>query len=152
MTDTNETSRVYLPYERREYYPGQMWGNLTLEGRDLKEAYNGNTFHGGYWIATCKCGATVRVHSSWLRSGVRRGRTCPRCSLPGDEKRKYGFGKGRQPLDLEGKVFGRLTPIQFVRGSGWICKCGECGGELLVTTSAQVAVKGMRKCRGECVV
>lgn len=150
----------------RIQYPDEVWG---VVGR----------YRNGYWIAQCDCGATVRVNTHDIQRGIPRGRCCmsEECrakwsvmaeailrehnqmrqerqsvTLPPGTQRVTRARSGRPPLDIAGKTIGRLTPQKFVSGLGWICVCGECGGELLVPNSAQVAVRGMRKCGGECVV
>jgi len=36
-------------------------------------------------------------------------------------------------IDLTNKKFGLLTPINYLKGGKWICKC-ECGTECIVDT------------------
>lgn len=138
-------------YVKRPFAPEYVSGNLTLIDHDWQPGANGGYYCDGYWLARCICGATVRVHTSWLRLGLRRAMTCGKCPLP---KRYSDTGdtaqRGHPPLDLAGKPIGRLTPIRFIRSIGWLCQC-ECGGECVLRNSAAVKHAGFRPCDGSCV-
>lgn len=42
--------------------------------------------------------------------------------------------KGETHSNLIGKKFNKLTPIKYIPGSKWLCKC-DCGNETVVQTS-----------------
>lgn len=44
------------------------------------------------------------------------------------------MSKGETHSNLIGKKFGMLTPVEYIVGSKWMCKC-ECGNTTIVTTS-----------------
>ena len=36
-------------------------------------------------------------------------------------------------VDLTGKQFGYLTPVEYIKGGKWLCHC-KCGNEKIVDT------------------
>jgi hypothetical protein len=46
---------------------------------------------------------------------------------------KKHHSTGREHIDISGKKYGKLTPIKYIRGSKWLCRC-DCGGESTVQT------------------
>lgn len=154
-----------LPDEPRQYVkhgfkPGYRHEQLTLVDRDWQSGLHGNKFCNGWWLATCECGATVRVKTQWLRLKFRCARACAEClskmpeltSRPNRQPRAENAKPlGRPHKQLEGKVFGRLTVRMWCNGLGWLCGCEECGGQEVCRNSAYVMRRGSIGCDGTCV-
>ena len=43
------------------------------------------------------------------------------------------MGRGETHSNLIGQKFGMLTPVKYISGSMWLCKC-DCGNETIVNT------------------
>lgn len=68
------------------------------------------------WKCQCDCGNTVNVRTDNLRNG---------------HTTSCGCACGR--VDITGKVFGRLTVIEYNGYGEWLCQC-ECGNKVSVKT------------------
>lgn len=101
---------------------GNVYGSLTV----LQFARSKSGKH--TWLCECACGRETVVHASNLRSGHTKSCGC--------ENAKAGLAKRH---DLEGKVFGWWTVIEFAEHKGrtlyWRCVC-VCGNEKLVCTQS----------------
>lgn len=97
---------------------GQKFGNLTAIRN------TGNKHHSSYiWECVCDCGMTKEVSGNYLRTG--QVKSCGCLQWQGN------------PVDLENKVFGRLTAVERLEqspnaGYFWKCLC-ECGNDTKVT-------------------
>lgn len=91
---------------------GQTFGKLTVvsfAGRDNRRR--------GMWLCKCECSNEKTVAGCHLTSGNTKSCGC----------------SSRKPnKDLSGKVFGKLTVVNFAGSNNgrakWLCKC-ECGNE-----------------------
>ena len=80
------------------------------------------------WECKCSCGNIIKVKTSSLNSGKTKSCGCLR------GKNTIGNVRNMPPKnDLTGKKFGRLTPLYYIKGGKWHCKC-ECGNECDVDT------------------
>lgn len=74
------------------------------------------------WLCRCDCGKTSRVVGSGLMNGTTSSCGCLKAELT----------RERRFVDLTGRIFGKLSVIEFYgfsevsRGSIWVCKC-SCG-------------------------
>jgi general stress protein YciG len=107
---------------------GAVFGRLTVVGR--APSREGST--AAYWVCRCECGREVTRQATGLRGGEYGGdaASCGKCN------RKKPASPGRKPVDLTGRVFGRMTVIRRAEkpadraqdGVYWLCVC-ECGRE-----------------------
>lgn len=98
---------------KREILDGQKFGEWTV----LR--YAGNRKQ----LCLCSCGNVQEVDTSSLKSG--RSQHC-------SDKAKHpkeSNDSNKQFRDLKGQHFGVLTPIEYIGGSKWKCKC-ICGAEV----------------------
>ena len=101
---------------------GKTFGRLTVVERA------GSRNHYALWLCRCSCGITKSVTSNALRQGQQ---SCG-CIRRGMKIRNM---KNLKPM--EGKIFGRLTVINYVMADKggkaiWRCIC-QCGNETRVT-------------------
>ena len=102
---------------------GQRFGELTVI-RDSGERQN----HKILWLCRCDCGNELKVTTGNLHQGV--STRCKRCGCK--------HAAMTMLVDLRGKKFGRLTPIEVVGSDKyskhiWKCKC-DCGNTTYATT------------------
>lgn len=95
-------------------YTGKRFGNLTVQGYYGKEA----GMH--RWECLCDCGNITIVGQTLLQSGKTKSCGC----------------LGHPPVqDIQGKVFGKLTAVEFDGNRNgqyyWRCIC-QCGKETIV--------------------
>lgn len=83
---------------------------------------------GGYWECQCSCGNITTVKTASLNSGKTKSCGCLRGKNTINNTRNYGPKE-----DLTGKTFHYLTPLYYIKGGSWYCKC-KCGKELIVDT------------------
>ena len=99
---------------QREDLTGRVFGKLTVLGFSHKKGT------ANYWLCRCECGNEKPIARSSLTSGASRSCGC-------------SMGKRRE--DLTGRVFGKLTVVEYAGTNGfvsyWRCKC-ECGNETVV--------------------
>lgn len=91
---------------------GQTYGLWTVISRSGSGADGGSA-----WNCICACGTARRVMGRALRLGL--SKEC---------------GHVRR-VDLRGQVFGRLTAVEPLPGSKWLCTC-DCGSQATVATSS----------------
>ena len=84
----------------------QVFGNLTVI------RYIGDHL----WECKCSCGNIVSKHRNNLLDG--RATSC-------------GHGTNKEPLDILGRRFGKLTAIKYAGNKSWICRC-DCGNEKVI--------------------
>lgn len=104
---------------------GRIFGRLTvlsIAGRDSKGQLK--------WLCRCQCGTEKVVLGGNLRNPIRGTKSCG-CILKETPPRKV--------IDRIGKVYGKLTVINFVGRNDkgdylWLCRC-ECGKEKIVISS-----------------
>lgn len=107
---------------KAEDLSGKVFGRLTVVGR------TGSRNNYALWGCVCSCGKKLEVTSTRLRNGQQ---SCG-CIRRGMKLRNLKSLKR-----LEGKVFGRLTVVDY-RGADssgkalWNCVC-QCGGSTVVT-------------------
>lgn len=80
------------------------------------------------WECLCECGNFTEVRTSALNNGKTKSCGCLR-----GENTKNNSRQSHPKKDLTGKTFGYLTPLYYVKGGKWHCKC-KCGNELNVDT------------------
>ena len=102
---------------------GQRFGELTVI-RDSGERQN----HKILWLCRCDCGNELKVTTGNLHQGV-----STRCKSCGHKHAAITM-----LVDLRGKKFGRLVPIEVVGSDKyskhiWKCKC-DCGNTTYATT------------------
>lgn len=85
---------------------GRVFGSLTVE------CYIGK----GKWECRCSCGKLVIKSRTHLLDG--RAHSC-------------GHGTNKEPENLKGRVFGKLTVIDYVGNKRWLCKC-SCGNTKVI--------------------
>jgi hypothetical protein len=138
------------------YQVGGKFGLLELIRADL---VYGPTFSGGWWIARCTgpgggvdlpCLKLVRVHKRDLERAARKGYSCANCPPPPPDYRP-SIKRDQPHLCIAGNRFGRLTPISWHRGYGWLCVCATCGGRILAGQSAVMMELSRTDCTGKCV-
>lgn len=99
---------------------GMEYGNLTVLEEGPKVA------SGASWLCRCSCGNTLYVSASNLVKGQKR---CSDCGL------------SHARIDLNGRVFGRLTILKFSHTNlthpYWLCRC-TCGNETTVLSSSLI--------------
>ena len=127
-------ARLYIMRIRSKYKSGMTFGLLTLEEEAFEYGPFGR-YSNGYWWARCQCGARVKTSTQHLHKGSPSGTGCPICK-PRKQRRKANH---------EGKVVGRLTIGDWVRGKGWECAC-ECGTVEYVRKSSNLGFAGLRDC------
>jgi len=99
---------------------GNRYGHLTVLRRASKEESDKS----GHvcWVCLCDCGNTKIIPGNRLRNG--QNVTC------GCKKWRSEILNENQNLwyktDLLNKKFGHLTPIKYLTGSKWLCRC-DCG-------------------------
>ena len=87
-------------------------------------SYAGNS----QWNCICDCGNHVIVKTSALNSGKTKSCGCLR------GKNTVGNTRASKPKeDLTNMTFGNLTPLYYIKGGKWHCKC-QCGNEIDVDT------------------
>ena len=99
---------------------GRQYGCLTVLGRGNKNLRNGTVS----WLCRCTCGTEAEYPASALISGRRKDCGCIVKSL-------------RQPQDLTGRQYGRLTVLRRQQEDEpypgkWHCRC-VCGNEKYTT-------------------
>lgn len=105
---------------------GQKFGTLTVIERA------GSDKRGlALWLCQCDCGNTCVVKGSNLRNGNTTSCGCKKIEhakkLANSHKGKVAHNR----VDLLGEKFGRLTVVEYVGHSKWLCKC-ECGNEKII--------------------
>lgn len=104
---------------------------LDLIGQDFNNLHvlerAGSRKGSVYWLCICKCGKTVKVQGSRLKSGHTKSCGCSRSSRP------------KQRIDLTNQRFGRLTALRSIRSNKagnrvWLCVC-DCGKTKEVTAA-----------------
>lgn len=95
---------------------GQVFGKLTVV------SFAGSNGRKAMWSCKCECGNEKTVTGNNLTSG---------------NTKSCGCYEGKPIKDLSGKVFGKLTVVNFAGRDKWnipkwLCK-GECGNEKTVT-------------------
>ena len=86
--------------------------------------YNGDS----KWKCQCDCGNETIVKTSSLNSGKTQSCGCLR-----GENTKGNIRNVGPKVDLTGQTFGYLTPLYYIKGGKWHCKCA-CGNEIDVDT------------------
>ena len=97
---------------------GKIFGQLTVL------QYLGDS----KWQCKCSCGKIVPVRTSSLNSGKTKSCGCLR-----GESTKGNVRQSKPKIDLTDKQFGYLTPMYYIKGGKWHCRC-KCGKELDVDT------------------
>lgn len=132
MLTTGQTKSCGCLRNKKKDLLGKVFGKLTVieyMGPDEKN----NTF---LWRCKCECGGETITRTSSLTSGKTKSCGCLR--------------KVKEREDFTGKVFGRLTVIEYAgtrppsRISRWKCKC-ECGKEI-VTQSTHLKSGATKSC------
>lgn len=73
------------------------------------------------WLCKCDCGNETIVQTSSLKSGRIKSCGC------------YNLEKAKKPLDnIIGKKYGKLTVLEYVGNSKWLCKC-DCGNTKIIS-------------------
>ena len=103
---------------------GQKFNRLLVLEKD-------NIKKGNYWICKCECGNLTSARGVDLKSNRVQSCGC----LQKEKVKEYHW----QPLNLIGKVYGKLTVISRIENSKkgntrWLCKC-QCGNEIEVDGS-----------------
>ena len=97
---------------------GKQFGRLTVID------YVGDS----KWKCQCECGNITITKTSKLNNGSTKSCGC----LRGESCK--GNTRNRKPKkDLTNQKFGMLTPLYYVKGGKWHCKC-DCGNEHDVDT------------------
>lgn len=109
--------RKYLTNDIRKFdLTGEIFGRLTVIGFDHKA--NGHK----YYKCKCECGNEHIASACNLKSGMIKSCGCLK----------------REPVDLTGQKFGKLTAIKYDHKSKgkiyWLCEC-ECGNTHVVAAS-----------------
>lgn len=114
-------------------YIGKRFGDLTV----LEYAGKQNGMH--QWLCQCDCGKKTVVGQTPLQNGKRTDCGCKsnrlyrRALIKNNDCGEMQYVEG-----VTGKVFGRLTVLEFVgfreKRSFWRCRC-ECGQEAVVQYS-----------------
>ena len=102
---------------------GKRYGHLVVLERDYEYQYSHN-YDKPYWKCRCDCGKVKTISGKSLRNGSTISCGCQ--------------AKNRAKLinfeDITGQKFGKLTAIEYIDGSKWLCKC-ECGSTTIVNTN-----------------
>lgn len=80
------------------------------------------------WKCQCDCGKITEVKTSSLNSGKTKSCGCLR-----GKNTKNNIRNMSPKEDLTNKTFGYLTPVYYIKGGKWHCKC-KCGKEIDVDT------------------
>lgn len=116
----------------REDLTGKTYGRLTV----LEYSHYNKVSRAVYWKCKCQCGKEVTVRKDTLLRGAPNSCEC----VPSKNKRE----------DLTGKVFGRLTVIEYAgldeskKRALWKCKC-ECG-EVIITRKDGLKTGAVKSC------
>lgn len=97
---------------------GKKFGQLTVI------SYLGNS----KWLCRCSCGKETEVRTSSLNNGKTKSCGCLRGQHTKNNTRQF-----KPKTDLTGKVFNYLTPVYYIKGGKWHCKC-KCGNQCDVTS------------------
>ena len=152
-------------------YAGLQVGLITvIEPAADEENLHGCMISRGYWWALCQCGTRYKVHTRDILNARRKAYSCPNCPKPPRRKLKSDLlrkpPETRTPLTRQqlaqklldrphrgpawrhlNQTYGRLTPVRWVDKQGWVCRCGECGGEHIIRRSQQLGQIGLTRCR-----
>lgn len=107
---------------------GQTFGKLVIIAKSGEISSDGSR----KWFCVCSCGTQCNYAANKLKNG-----TVTQCGDCGKANKVNG---GPAPLDLSGKIFGKLIAIRRLQekesdGSFlWNCRC-ECGIEVSVSVS-----------------
>lgn len=107
-----------VPYKGKNDLTGQQFNKLKVL------SYAGDS----KWLCECECGNRVEVRTSSLNSGKTKSCGCLR-----GENTKNNSRQSKPKEDLTNKTFGYLTPLYYIKGGKWHCKC-KCGNEVDVDT------------------
>lgn len=113
---TNSCGKCY----KGEDLTGQKFNLLTVLG-PTDQRTNGKMV----WKCQCDCGEITYVHTANLKNGAVKSCGC----LMSGGKRKDIF----TPLDIKGKKFGKLIPLEYLGERKWKCQC-DCGNSVEVFT------------------
>lgn len=97
---------------------GKKFGKLTVI------SYLGNS----QWQCKCDCGNLTKVKTSSLNNGKTKSCGCLR-----GQNTKNNIRASKPKQDLTNKTFGYLTPLYYIKGGKWHCRC-KCGNEVDVDT------------------
>lgn len=100
----------------------KKFGKLLVLGRDI-EYQKLKKADKPYWKCQCDCGNIVTVLGKSLREGHTKSCGC----LQKDIIKQLNF------QDLTGQTFGKLTVLQYMDNSKWLCRC-SCGNTTIIQT------------------
>ena len=102
---------------------GKVFGQLTVIGRDYETQKAKNEVK-PIWKCQCTCGNTISV----LGKSLRDGKTVSCGCAASKRAKEINF------IDITGQKFGKLTALQYLGRSRWLCKC-ECGEETIAVAN-----------------
>lgn len=94
---------------------GQRFGKLTVM-RQGEKSNSGRVT----WICRCDCGNEKQILAYSLKNGDTKSCGCGHYANP-------------HRTNLDGQKFGRLTALEYLMGSKYLCKC-DCGNTTVVDT------------------
>ncbi len=114
---------------------GERFGRLTAQYPTEKRGHSGSLV----WHCKCDCGGEIDAPLHQLSAGYRKSCGCLSHRPLPQKKVSHGVtGDNRIAGGITGKVFGKLTVLEFVgliKGKNfWKCRC-ECGNETVVQYS-----------------
>ena len=81
------------------------------------------------WKCQCDCGNITIVTTLHLQSG-----NTISCGCLGSKKQNHKIPRKSSPRkNLTGQKFGKLTPVEYIKGGKWLCQC-DCGKQTIVDT------------------
>lgn len=102
---------------------GKIFGQLTVISRDY-ETQKAKNEAKPIWKCQCTCGNMISV----LGKSLRDGKTVSCGCAASKRAKEINF------IDITGQKFGKLTALQYLGRSRWLCKC-ECGEETIAVAN-----------------
>ena len=102
---------------------GKVFGQLTVIGRDYETQKIKNEVK-PIWKCQCTCGNIISV----LGKSLRDGKTISCGCAASKRAKEINF------IDITGQKFGKLTTLQYLGNSRWLCKC-DCGEETIAVAN-----------------
>ena len=92
---------------------------LDLTGRQFGDLTALRRMPDGTWECRCSCNKIVYKRRDHLLDG--RSHSC-------------GHGTSKEPEDLKGRRFGKLTVKEYMGSKSWLCEC-ECGNRKIISSA-----------------
>lgn len=119
-------SRIYTSQD----LTGQKFNRYTVLSLAHKDARRQS-----HWNCRCECGSQKVVRGDSLKNGKIKSCGCLNKELATQLGKDSSERQSQSKIDLTGKKFGRLTPVEWMGESKWKVKC-DCGNERIVKTNA----------------